>query len=606
MTAGGAIRRWWPELVLFAVLVPAPYLGGFVGIGPDLLGRILIWGLFGLGFSLLFGYAGLLSFGQSAFFGTGGFVCAYLLAEGHVQNTLIALLVGTVAAAAAGLVIGFLTLRRTGIYFAMGTLAFAEMFYFLENSPLKHWTRGENGISGIPSAQISFGMMSFEVASGWQMYAFIAALFYIGFIVARLIAGSPFGAVLTAIRGNPQRASAVGHAIGRYKLAIFVVAAAYGGLAGGLLGIFQSYMPPDAFKLETSAQLVMQTVIGGAGNLLGPLVGAAVWLCLYEILQHTFAVGPYWKLILGIVFVLLVALLRRGLCGVVEDVFVKLADRYKGKRIGETSVGKLGIFAAARSSTGSPVLQARALSKAYAGFQAVAEVDFSLQEGEIHGIIGPNGAGKSTFFKMLAGEINPSSGQILLRGDDITALGATEICQLGMSKGYQINQLFESLSVRESLRIPALARARGKFRFDIFRAAHRIDDVERQVEAALTLVQLHDRQDVLVHELSYGEKRRLEIGLVLATGANILLLDEPLAGMSPEERAHVIKLLRSLRTGRSIVIVEHDMDAMFGLADRITVLCEGRLLDEGSPAHIQKSQAVQEAYLGGAKEHELA
>ena len=606
MSASYAIRRWWPELLLLAVLVSAPYLGAFIGFGPDLLGRILIWGLFGLGFSLLFGYAGLLSFGQSAFFGTGGFVCAYLLAEGHVENTLLALFAGTVAAAAAGLVIGFLTLRRTGIYFAMGTLAFAEMFYFLENSPLKYWTKGENGISGIPSARISLGMTSFEVASGWPMFVFIAVLFYIGFIVARLIAGSPFGAVLTAIRGNPQRASAVGHAIHHYKLAVFVIAAAYGGLAGGLLGVFQSYMPPDAFKLDTSAQLVMQTVIGGASHLVGPLVGAAVWLYLYEVLQHTFAVGPYWKLILGVVFVLLVALLRRGLCGMLEDGFAKLATRYKEKASHQAPAGVLRIFAASDKSTGSPVLQASGLSKAYGGFQAVSGIEFSLREGEIHGLIGPNGAGKSTFFKMLAGEINPSSGRILLRGDDVTALGATEICQLGVSKGYQINQLFSSLSVRENLRIPALARARGKFRFDVFRAAHRMEDVELQVDAALTLLQLDDRQHVPVHELSYGEKRRLEIGLALATGANILLLDEPLAGMSPEERANVTKLLRSLRTGRSIVIVEHDMDAMFGLADRITVLCEGKLLDEGPPAHIQQSQAVQEAYLGGGKEYEPA
>jgi branched-chain amino acid transport system permease protein len=252
--AGGALRRrYGVEFITAIVLCVAPFMAPLIGAGPDLLGRVLIWGLFGLGFDLLFGYAGLLSFGQAAFYGTGSFVTAYLLTTGIIPNMLLALLVAMIVASILGLAIGYLTLRRSGIYFAMSTLAFAEMIYFLEFGPLRDWTGGENGIPGIPEPAIDLGFWSMAIQPGWPMYTFLAVMFFIGFVLARRISLSPFGVILTAIRGNPTRAMAVGHKIQRYKLAVFVVAAAYGGVAGGLLGLFQGYMPPDAFNLHTSA-----------------------------------------------------------------------------------------------------------------------------------------------------------------------------------------------------------------------------------------------------------------------------------------------------------------------------------------------------------------
>src|SRR5690606_28198235 len=308
--AAGMGRRYKAEGLTIVVLAVAPFLAPLVGAGPDLLGRVLIWGLFGLGFDLLFGYAGLLSFGQAAFYGTGAFVTAYLMTSGIVENMLLALLLSIAVAAVLGLAIGYLTLRRSGIYFAMSTLAFAEMIYFLEFGPLRDWTGGENGIPGIPEASIDLGFFSYVIGPGWPMYTFLAVMFFIGFVLARRISFSPFGVILTAIRDNPQRAMAVGHNIQTYKLAIFVVAAGYGGIAGGLLGLFQGYMPPDAFNIHTSAEVVIQTVMGGAGTLFGPLLGALIWLYLFEVLQFVEAVGSYWRLILGVIFVVLVTVFR--------------------------------------------------------------------------------------------------------------------------------------------------------------------------------------------------------------------------------------------------------------------------------------------------------
>ena len=612
-TRSGAIRRRYSlELLVAIILIVSPFVAPVIGMGPDLMGRILIWGLFGLGFDLLFGYTGLLSFGQAAFYGTGSFITAYLLTTGIVSNMLVALFLSLIGASILGLMIGYLTLRRSGIYFAMSTLAFGEMIYFLEFGPLRDWTGGEIGIPGIPMPEISLGFWSMPIQSGWPMYIFLAVIFFIGFVIARRISLSPFGVILTAIKGNPQRAMAVGHKIWSYKLAVFVVAAAYGGVAGGLLGLFQGYMPPDAFNLHTSAEIVIQTVMGGAGTLLGPLVGATIWLYLFEVLQFVELIGPYWRLILGIVFVVLVTLFRRGIVGEIiawrdQRMARRMARATDTMTSGLSSAGTiptvpLVMREVEKTPQGTPVLRADNIAKHYGGLKAVKGVSISIEEGELRGLIGPNGAGKSTFFKMLAGEIPPTKGEVFLRGKNITGIGVTAVCQMGMSKSYQVNELFEALTVRQNILMSVLGLKRGQFRFDALASLNSNKSYNEQVEAAMALVELLHRADTPIHELSYGEKRRVEIGLALATGANVLLLDEPLAGMSPEERVHTVALLKKIRQGRTVLIVEHDMDAMFELADKITVLYDGNYLAEGTPEEIKSSKAVQDAYLGGMEE----
>jgi branched-chain amino acid transport system permease protein len=222
-----------------------------------------------------------------------------------------------------------------------------------------------------------------------------------------------------------------------------------------------------------------------------------------------------------------------------------------------------------------------------------------VREGELLGIIGPNGAGKSTFFKMLTCEVHPTAGRIVFNGRDITRFDVTRACQLGLTKSYQVNQLFSRLTVRENITIAALAEKRGPFRLDLFKRIDRVSGLTERVEETLAQVGLGGRANVPVSELAYGEKRRLEIGLALATAPSLLLLDEPLAGMSPRERAETVQLLKSIRQGRTMVVIDHDMDAIFQLGERITVLQEGRVLVEGTPAEIKANAAVQDAYLGG-------
>ncbi|MBV8494968.1 MAG: branched-chain amino acid ABC transporter permease, partial [Alphaproteobacteria bacterium] len=315
------------EALTALVLVLAPFVLPHLGFAPNTVNQILIWGLFGIGFDILFGFTGLLSFGQAAFYGTGGMVAAYLLTNNLMSSVLGALVIGMLAAMAAGVAVGAIALRRTGIYFAMITVAIAEMFYFTEFSPLAHWTGGENGLPGVPTPSFSLFGFSYTVGNGWSMYGFLAVCYLIGIIIALRIVRSPVGAIFSAIRDNPLRARAVGHAVGLYKLSAFVIAAAYAGFAGGLLGVLQGFMPPDAFMFDTSGQLVMQTAIGGVGTLFGPLVGATVWLYLRDFLQGALGLGATWKLVLGVVFVLLVCFLRRGLIGGLRDLWRRFAVR---------------------------------------------------------------------------------------------------------------------------------------------------------------------------------------------------------------------------------------------------------------------------------------
>ncbi len=602
-------------------LIAAPFILPHLGFAPTTMSRIIVWGLFGIGFDILFGYTGLLSFGQSAFYGTGGMVAAYLLTIAGFPYVLTSVIIGTIVAAIVGYLVGLIALRRTGIYFAMITVAIAEVFYFVEFNPLSDYTGGENGLPGVPTPTLPLGFTTIHFNTDWSLYAFFAFWYFVGIVIALRIVRSPVGAILSAIRDNPLRAAAVGHNIHNYKLTAFVIAAAYAGFAGGLLGVMQGFMPPEAFTFDTSGQLVMQTAIGGTGTLFGPLVGATVWLYLSDFLQTTLHLGAAWKLVLGVVFVLLVCFLRRGLIGGIRDLFTlatrrsagmeelqapppaAMADEPKAAAAAAATTVAAPMPARRRNSDKSsgPILEASGLTKRYGGLLANSDIDFAVNHGELRGIIGPNGAGKTTFFKMLTSEVPPTSGKIIFEGRDITGLDVTDVCQLGLTKSYQVNQLFTRLTVRENLTISALAELRGKFRLDMLRSLPAIPGLAEQVAHTLGLVDLTARADTPVAQLAYGEKRRLEVGLALASSPSLLLLDEPLAGMSSRERLEMVKLLKSIAAGRTMIIIDHDMDSLFELVERVTVLQEGRVLVEGTPGEIKGSAAVQEAYLGGVR-----
>ena len=475
-------------------LIAAPFVLPYLGFTPTTINRILVWGVFGLGFDILFGFTGLLSFGQSAFYGTGGMFAAYLLTIAHFPYVIVSLLVGTIAAAIAGYLVGLIALRRTGIYFAMITVAIAEVFYFVEFNPLSAYTGGENGLPGVPTPTLYLGFTPSISTPTGRSIRFSRSGIFIGVVIALRIVRSPVGAILSAIRDNPLRAAAVGHNIHGYKLTAFVVAAAYAGFAGGLLGVLQGFMPPDAFTFDTSGQLVMQTAIGGAGTLFGPLVGAAVWLYLSDFCRHAASrrhleAGARRRVrAAGLLPASRPDRRHRGLYA-----YVNRARQLTPKEVAPHAAGEergasqrrpaptAAAMPARRRETdrnSGPILQATGLTKRYGGLVANSDINFTVNHGELRGIIGPNGAGKTTFFKMLTCEVPPTSGN-RVRGPRHHRHDVTDVCQLGLTKSYQVNQLFTRLTVRENLTIAALAELRGKFRLDMLRASRGIPGLDR-------------------------------------------------------------------------------------------------------------------------------
>jgi len=252
------------------------------------------------------------------------------------------------------------------------------------------------------------------------------------------------------------------------------------------------------------------------------------------------------------------------------------------------------------------MIETSGLGKSYGHFAANADIDFHVQPGELRAVIGPNGAGKTTFFNLLAGTMEPTSGTIRFKERDVTRMSGTQRVHLGIAKAFQTANLFLERTVLQNCRLAALAHVQGAFTLQPFRRSTRLRDVDTVALRALERLDLGNLADVRAGDLSHGDKKRLDIAIALATEPQILLLDEPVAGMSRDDARKTATLVRNLRSEMTVLIVEHDMDLVMGISDSITVLHQGRVLATGSPAEIRANPVVQEAYLGGHSETELA
>ena len=617
-------RPFLVEILTAAGLIAAPFVLPHLGFTPTTINRILVWGLFGIGFDILFGFTGLLSFGQSAFFGTGGMVAAYLLTVVNFPYVMPSLFIGTIVAAVVGYLVGLIALRRTGIYFAMITVAIAEVFYLRRvQSAVGLYRRRERAARRADAERsISASRRSASTPTGRSMRFSRSGISSASCIALRIVR-SPVGAVLRAIRDNPLRAAAVGHNIHGYKLTAFVIAAAYAGFAGGLLGVMQGFMPPDAFMFDTSGQLVMQTAIGGAGTLFGPLVGATVWLYLQRLpadhaaSRRDLEAGARRRVrAAGLLPAPRPDRRHRGSLSrcatgpgkgrAVDEAPVAgitAEDEQQAAAAGRARAG--GRRHAGAPSRNRPQVRRRScrptgLTKHYGGLVANSDIDFTVNHGELRGIIGPNGAGKTTFFKMLTCEVPPTSGQIVFEGRDITGMTVTDVCQLGLTKSYQVNQLFNRLTVRENLTIAALAELRGKFRLDLFRIARAAFPASTSRSSTRSNWSIWPGAPTRRFRSSpMARSAGSRSGWRSRPRQACLLLDEPLAGMSPRERVETVRLLKSISPRP-----HHDHHrSRHGFAVRTG---RARHRSAGRPGagrrHAGRNQGqrkVQEAYLGG-------
>ena len=241
-------------------------------------------------------------------------------------------------------------------------------------------------------------------------------------------------------------------------------------------------------------------------------------------------------------------------------------------------------------------LRTEGLSRNFGGLAAVSGVSIECHAGRLHAVIGPNGAGKTTLINLLSGDLAPSAGRIEVLGRDVTRLAAHRIAQLGVGRSYQRTNVFMRFTAFENCRLAAQSRLPSSMRF--VRPARRYAHVNEAAAHALALAEPGGRAETVAADMSHGERRQLEVAMTLATGPKVLLLDEPLAGMGADESARMVQLLRKLAPAHATLLVEHDMDAVFALADTLTVMVNGRVLASGRPEQVRANPDVQSAYLG--------
>ena len=580
-------------LAIAMALVPI-LLGGFT---VSLLNDIGIGALVALGLVLLTGVGGATSFGQAAFVGIGAYATAWLTTA-HGASPWLGLVFGLVLTGLAALAIGALTLRLSGHYLPLSSIAWGLSISLLFGNidALGRHT----GMSSIPA--LMFGPWS--LVDPRSIYYLIWALVGLCCWFSYNVLQSRAGRAIRALRGGATLLASVGADAFRVRLSLFILAALFAGLAGWLYAHMNRFVSPSPFDVRASIEYLLMAVSGGLGQLSGALVGSAMVLLLKNGLQDVLPLisqrgAQLETVVFAVLFILLLHHARGGLMGFVarwRQLRVGLQPRSAALLAPATPLARREL-----PPRGTTVLSVEGAIKRFGGLVAVNDVSFDVNAGEIIGLIGPNGAGKSTMFNLLTGTAPMSAGRVKFLGRDVSGFAQREIARLGMARTFQHVKLRPHMSLLDNVALGAHSRACC----GIVRAGLRLDRAEeRQIlaeaQSQLERIGLGERRHELAGSLPLGTQRILEIARALAADPVLLVLDEPAAGLRRKEKQALGELLRKLRTeGVTILIVEHDMDFVMKLVDRLVVMNFGSKLVEGLPAAVRADARVQAAYLGG-------
>jgi branched-chain amino acid transport system permease protein len=581
--------------VVIAALAVVPALFGSFTV--SLLNDIGIGALVALGLVLLTGVGGATSFGQAAFVGIAAYATAWLsTTQGY--SPWIGLLFALLLTGLSALAIGLLTLRLGGHFLPLSTIAWGlsiAMLFGNVDALGRH-----TGLSNIPPLFIG----GWSLADPRAMYYLIWAIVGLAFLFSHNLLRSRPGRAIRSLRGGATLLASVGADAYRVRLSLFVTAALFAGLAGWLYAHMNRFVSPSPFDVRASIEYLLMAVAGGLGSLVGALVGAGLVLVLKNGLQDvlpliTQRAGQLEAVAFAVLFIALLHFARGGLMG-----FVRRLRGRKGSGAARPPAAPLAAVEPlphrALPARGAPILSVQGAVKRFGGLVAVNDVSFDVTAGEIVGLIGPNGAGKSTMFNLLTCTLPMTSGSVRFLGQDIAGMPQREVARLGLARTFQHVKLRPQMSLLDNVALGAHSRTRS----GVLRAGLRLDRAEerqilQEAQRQLERIGLGDRAHELAGSLPLGTQRILEIARALAADPVLLVLDEPAAGLRRKEKMALGELLRKLRDeGVTILIVEHDMDFVMKLVDRLVVMNFGAKLVEGAPAAVRADERVQAAYLG--------